>query len=258
MMCILLIAQKCNRNESSNRNNMKLRLHLIILIIPLTLAISQEVTGDSPTGTVVEIYEDNSAVKEGIPDTLALHPEIMGLDYGYKGYIWGSPKGTIPQMPYMNSYELNIDSSSVIFSGNLGPDEVTMEYVFGDSGLWKVEISYVVDPNDLDRQIHDFHRVANVITEIYGPPVSSQQTESGPGLSNNNEPTIHYSRAFFMSSWVEVPSRIELILHSLIQLNMPDFPIINDKTSLLRLVYYNPDYMLQTNDDEYPSIFDLY
>ena len=63
---------------------------------------------------------------------------------------------------------------------------------------------------------------------------------------------------FFMASWVEVPSRIELILHSLIQLNMPDFPIINDKTSLLRLVYYNPDYMLQTNDDEYPSIFDLY
>ena len=46
---------KCNRNESSNRNNMKLRLHLIILIIPLTLAISQEVTGDSPAGTVVEI-----------------------------------------------------------------------------------------------------------------------------------------------------------------------------------------------------------
>ncbi len=162
---------------------MKLCLHLIILIIPLALATSQEVKGTSPTGTtVVEIDEATSAVKEGIPDTLALQPEIMGLDYGYKGFIWGSPKGTIPQMPYMNSYELNSDSSSIIFSGNLGPDEVTMEYVFGDSGLWKVDISYVLDPFDLDRQIHDFHRVANVITEIYGPPVSSQQTESGPGM----------------------------------------------------------------------------
>ena len=104
---------------------MKLCLHLIILIIPLALATSQGVKGSSPTGTVVGIDEDTSAVKEGIPDTLALHPEIMGLDYGYKGFIWGSPKGTIPQIFYMNSYELNSDSSSIIFSGNLGPDEVT-------------------------------------------------------------------------------------------------------------------------------------
>ena len=243
---------------------MKNRLFLILLITPFIPVSSQEIESVSADTIVTEqidldtLAASETVAKEDMPDTLFLSPEIMGLDYGYKGFIWGSPKGIIPQMPYMHSYDFNSDSSSIIFSGNLGPDEVTMEYVFGDSGLWKVEISYLLDPHDLDSQIHDFQRVENVISEIYGSPASTQQVESGPGPLYNKVSNINYSRAFFMSSWIEVPSRIELILHSLIQLNMPDFPIINDKTSLLRLVYYNPDYMLQTNDDEYPSIFDLY
>ena len=64
-----------------------------------------------------------------------------------------------------------------------------------------------------------------------------------------------------MSSWVEMPSRIELILHSLVQKNMNDFSIIKDKTSLLRLVYYNPDFMVESEEvkvEVIPSIFDLY
>ena len=50
----------------------------------MALATTQEVKGTSPTGTVVENDKATSAVKEGIPDTSALQPEIMGLDYGYK------------------------------------------------------------------------------------------------------------------------------------------------------------------------------
>jgi len=246
---------------------MKNRLFLILLITPFIPVSSQEIGSVSADTIVTEQIDLDTlaateiVAKEDMPDTLLLSPEIMGLDYGYKGFIWGSPKGTIPQMPYMHSYDFNSDSSSIIFSGNLGPDEVTMEYVFGDSGLWKVEISYLLDPHDLDSQIHDFQRVENVISEIYGSPASTQQVESGPGPLYNKVSNINYSRAFFMSSWIEVPCRIELILHSLIQLNMTDFPIINDKTSLLRLVYYNPDYMVQTKEVEqepYPSIFDLY
>ena len=151
---------------------------------------------------------------------------------------------------------LRSDETSILLLGT-----ITSDYIFGESGLWKVEISYVIDPQDIDSQITDFHRIENIISEIYGSPVSTQQIESGPGLSFNNISTVNFSRAFFMSSWVEMPSRIELILHSLVQKNMNDFSIIKDKTSHLRLVYYNPDFMVESEEvkvEVIPSIFDLY
>ena len=229
---------------------------------------SQGINSISPVDTVfVEEIDSDSTFIETVnariddPISMLTPPEIMGLDYGFKGFIWGSPKGTIPQVSYMDSSEFSSDSSFITLFGSLGPDTVSMDYIFGESGLWKVEISYVIDPQDIDSQITDFHRIENIISEIYGSPVSTQQIESGPGLSFNNLSTVNFSRAFFMSSWVEMPSRIELILHSLVQKNMNDFSIIKDKTSLLRLVYYNPDFMVESEEvkvEVIPSIFDLY
>jgi len=42
---------------------------------------------------------------------------------------------------------------------------------------------------------------------------------------------------------------------------MNDFSIIKDKTSLLKLVYYNPDFMVESEEvkvEVIPTIFDLY
>ena len=223
----------------------------------ITFVDTALVEGIDPDTTFIE----NIDTRLDDPISMLTPPEIMGLDYGFKGLIWGSPKGTIPQVSYMDSSEFSSDSSFITLFGSLGPDTVSMDYIFGESGLWKVEISYAINPQDLDSQISDFHRIENIISEIYGSPVSTQQIESGPGLLFNNVSTVNFSRAFFMSSWVEMPSRIELILHSLVQKNMNDFSIIKDKTSLLKLVYYNPDFMVESEEvkvEVIPSIFDLY
>ena len=61
----------------------------------------------------------------------------MDLDYGYKGFMWGTPKGyQLPSLKYMDQGQYVGDSSVVQMSGNLGNEGVFIEYAFSDSGFW--------------------------------------------------------------------------------------------------------------------------
>jgi hypothetical protein len=205
------------------------------------------------------ISEEEKSV-EVILDTIP--PELMGLDYGYKGFAWGTPKGVMPRLPYMDTTYFSPDSNYVIMRGKLGYDPVTVSYVFADSGFWKVEIEFLINQRDMDEQIKQFTKIEKSITAIYGPPGATSQIIAGPSAAYSDLMHIKFMRAFYHSSWEETPCRIELLLHALVQTPSTELPIIEGNTSRLLLIYYNPDYMIVGEDipeqEPIPSIFDLF
>ena len=186
----------------------------------------------------------------------------LGLDFGYKGYKWGSSISTLPGLDNFTDAQTSADQKSVKLVGVLGLDSVVVNYVYSDSGFWKVEIDYKLNNNDIDEQIDKFIRLEKNISEVYGNPFSTEQTVNGPSSSYSNILHIKYSRSFYRSSWNVTPVRILLILNGIIQQPQTENSILEDELSILKLVYYNPDYMQSAEDQvenqKLPSIYDIY
>ena len=185
-----------------------------------------------------------------------------GLGTGYKGFVWGSPSGTaIPTMLTKNESTDSLALSQT-FIGSLGSDSVAVTYFFADSGFWKVEIDVVIPLNNIDGQILDFRRLEKNISEVYGPPKSMNQQESGPTGSYSNLLDQKFSRAFYRSTWSVTPAVIELFLSTSVLLPASDLAIFSGNLSVLKLVYYNPDFMHSSQPvpetKEIPSIFEIY
>ncbi len=223
------------------------------------------------TDSVISTVEDTVVTSEIVEDSVAVEPyisepipeELMGLDYGYKGFQWGTRAGQIPKNPYMDTYSFSEDSSSIYMTATLGEDDVQMTYVFSDSGFWKVEIEYTLPDETIESNIAQFLRIEKSIYEIYGSPEFTHQNEAGPTSAYNDVLNIKYSRGYYTSIWDVVPCKILLILNSLTQTPKTDLPILEGNINLFRLVYYNPDYMVSPkenvpNAEPLPSLFDLY
>ncbi len=228
-----------------------------LVTIPDSAAVSIPNTLAALVETPIDSVLEEPAVFEPIPE------ELMGLDYGYKGFPWGTPKGQLPQFQYMNSSSFSEDSSAVILNATLGEDDVTMTYAFSDSGFWKVEIEYQLNPEEIEFHIAEFLRIEKGIYEIYGPPQFTHKVEAGPTSAYSNVLDIKYSRAFYTSTWNVTPCKILLLLNSIVQVPQTDLPILDGDISIFRLVYYNPDFMISTDDmnqdnEPLPSLFDLY
>lgn len=209
----------------------------------------------------VDITADTSAAI----DSTDLNVESIdnsGLDFGYKDYKWGSAISNLPLMENFSVAQVNSDQSSALLTGTLGLDSVDVNYVFSDSGFWKVEIDFALSADEMDDNINTFLRLEKNISEIYGNPYSTEQTLNGPSNSYNNFLNIKYSRSFYRSSWNVSPVKILLILNSLVQQPQTDNSILEGKLSFMKLVYYNPDYMISTNrqsqEQVLPSIYDIY
>jgi hypothetical protein len=209
----------------------------------------------------VDITTDTSAAI----DSTDLNVEAIdnsGLDFGYKDYKWGSAISNLPSMENFSAAQVNSDQSFALLTGTLGLDSVDVNYVFSDSGFWKVEIDFALSADEMDDNINTFLRLEKNISEIYGNPFSTEQTLNGPSNSYNNFLNIKYSRSFYRSSWNVSPVKILLILNSLVQQPQTDNSILEGKLSFMKLVYYNPDYMISTNgqsqEQVFPSIYDIY
>lgn len=212
---------------------------------------------------IVENAVDTTALNEqssiNIDEDMNLD---LGLDFGYKGYKWGSSISTLPGLDNFTDAQTSVDQKSVKLVGVLGLDSVVVNYVYSDSGFWKVEIDYKLNNNDIDEQIDKFIRLEKNISEVYGNPFSTEQTVNGPSSSYSNILHIKYSRSFYRSSWNVTPVRILLILNGIIQQPQTENSILEDELSILKLVYYNPDYMQSAEDQvenqKLPSIYDIY
>ena len=212
---------------------------------------------------IVENAVDTTALNEqssiNIDEDMNLD---LGLDFGYKGYKWGSSISTLPGLDNFTDAQTSVDQKSVKLVGVLGLDSVVVNYVYSDSGFWKVEIDYELNNNDIDEQIDKFIRLEKNISEVYGNPFSTEQTVNGPSSSYSNILHIKYSRSFYRSSWNVTPIKILLILNGIIQQPQTENSILEDELSILKLVYYNPDYMQSAEDQvenqKLPSIYDIY
>ncbi|GEM_PF-139129 len=221
-----------------------------------------------PTDSIkAEVREMEADTTQSVPALSveavdSIPPELMGLDYGYKGYAWGTPKEIMPKLAYMDTAYYVGDSSTVIMTGKIGESDVAITYAYGDSGFWKVEIDFRINQFNIDDQINQFTNIEKNITEIYGPPKATSQVISGPTSSYSDLMNIKFTRAYYHSSWKVMPCQIELILHSMVQTPATDLPIIEGNTSFLRLIYYNPDYMVIHSDvpeaEKLPSIFEIF
>lgn len=196
------------------------------------------------------------------PDTLVEITPPPELDYGYKGYAWGTFPDVPPRWEQMDTLFYASDSSRIITHGKLGKDEVDILYCFADSGFWKVEIDFNVNHLDLDEQIKFFLRLERSLSEVHGEPRSTTQVQAGPSAAYANMLAVKYARAYYRSTWDKTPVMIDLLLYSLVQMPPTELPILEDNPSILKLVYYNPDYQIQVEEipaePPLPSIYELY
>ena len=107
-----------------------------------------------------------------------------------------------------------------------------------------------------------FLRHEKNISEVYGPPSKINQKESGVSSVYSNTLDQKFSNAFYRSTWTANPAVIELYLNSSILMPKTDLSIFSGNNSVLKLVYYNPDYMHSSKPtpepQSLPSIFDIY
>jgi len=185
----------------------------------------------------------------------------MDLDYGYKGFMWGTPLGVIPNLQYMSEPVFIRDSTALQLSGYLGQEAVVIVYVFSDSGFWKVEIHYALDPSDYESHLELFTQIERSLSEVYGFPQTTDRIESG-AMGVHDVVNIGFERAFYFSSWNVSPVKISLLLNSIVQVPRNDLNVFGDDMSIMNLVYYNPDYMIMAEEiiveEPTPSIFDIY
>jgi len=225
--------------------------------------------GTSATGTstppdvAVDTTSNDSLAWAG--DSLGAVVDTIGppmdLDYGYKGFMWGTPLGVIPNLQYMSEPMFIRDSTALQLSGYLGQEAVVIEYVFSDSGFWKVEIHYALDPSDYESHLELFTQIERSLSEVYGFPQTTDRIESG-AMGVHDVVNIGFERAFYFSSWNVSPVKISLLLNSIVQVPRNDLNVFGDDMSIMNLVYYNPDYMIMAEEiimeEPPPSIFDIY
>ena len=237
------------------------RTLLLILVFCVTLfAQDESAENDSLANQINQNTDEQSQNENDQATTETLMS--LGLDSGYKGFAWGSPSNS----PINTVFNLlpNDDSSIVnqSFSGMLGLDSVIVTYAFADSGFWKAEIDFVLNEYNVENLIGQFRRLEKNISEVYGPPQSTKQKESGPPPSYAIILDQKFSTAFYRSKWSATPVFIELLLNASILKPESDLAIFSGNYSLLKLVYYNPDYMHSSKSEPdpevLPSIFDIY
>ena len=216
------------------------------------------------TGAAVDTTSNDSLSLFG--DSLGVALDTIGppmdLDYGYKGFMWGAPLGAIPNLQYMGEPVFIRDSTALHMSGFLGQEAVIIEYVFSDSGFWKVEIQYSLDPSDYESHLELFTQIERSLSEVYGFPQTTDRIESG-AMGVHDIINIGFERAFYFSSWNVSPVKISLLLNSIVQVpKNDDLNIFGDDMSIMKLVYYNPDYMIMAEEiiveQPPPSIFEIY
>ena len=214
---------------------------------------------DSSSSTNTSLTNDDTfnntenLSKENVP---------VDIESGYKGFLWGMPVESNISNNFTLLQSVNSQSSQKSFSGNLGIDSVLVTYAFADSGFWKVEIDFITDQKNLDSQISHFRRLEKNISAVYGPPANINQKESGVSSVFSDQLNQKFSRALYRSSWDANPVIIELYLNGNVLLPKTDLVLFSGNFSILKLVYYNPDYMHSShelpNKEILPSIFDIY
>ncbi len=242
-----------------------MRILIPFIITTLIYAQDFETPAMASSDSSIVIAKDDSAMSSSNADTLLADSTVnlnLGLEYGYKGYPWGSDLYSLPVLPSMSSFIMDSTTGTAQMTGKLGLDSVNVTFVYSDSGFWKAEINFLLDKNNLDNQINTFLKIEKNITEVYGNPYTTEQTVNGPSSSYSNFLNIKYSRAFFSSSWSASPVRIALILNGLVQQPKTENTLLEGDLSFLRLIYYNPDYMIILKEEKpaesLPSIFELY
>ena len=222
---------------------------IILTIFIFSTVFAQEETVAQDTSKTEEVTASDSFPQQ-VPS---------GLESGYKGYAWGSPIDSLIAPSFMNTDSLSTVKSSIV---KLGTDSVVVSYFFADSGFWKVEIDFTTQDSNLDAQLSDYKRIEKNISAVYGPPQKTNQKESGPSGSYSNSLEQKFSSAFYRSTWPVTPAIIELLLQSYVLLPYTDLPVFSGNYSVLKLVYYNPDYMFSSQPspetEVVPSIFDIY
>lgn len=219
-------------------------------------AVSAEASDSALSETIADELPDS--LRQPVED---LEPADLSLGYGYKGYRWGTPSHIQPRITAITEPFYSRDSSSVSYRTTLGQDTVLMSYFYSDSGFWKVEISYPLDPFDQKEHDEKFKEISQIINLLYANPTSSSLSITGPMATSSNPLDIDYSRMYQHNSWQVGPVQIELLLISFVQDTETIFPVISSTTQLV-LAYYNPDYMIRVEPqqpvDTGPSVFDLY
>ena len=224
---------------------------LFSTIIIFTLCLAQEPT--AAPEPIEKVQSLDSDTTQQVPS---------GLDIGYKGLAWGSKPGS-PIPTSLTKIDSN-DSLATFqsFNGNLGPDSVSVTYFFADSGFWKVEIDFYIETHRVEKHIQDFLRHEKNISEVYGPPSKINHKESGVSSSYSNLLEQKFSKAFYRSAWKANPAVIELYLNSSVLMPKTELSIFSGNYSVLKLVYYNPDYMHSSKPapepEVLPSIFEIY
>ena len=118
-----------------------------------------------------------------------------------------------------------------------------------------------MDPSNYESHLELFTQVERSLSEVYGFPQTTDRIESG-AMGVHDVVNIGFERAFYFSSWNVSPVKISLLLNSIVQVPRNDLNVFGDDMSIMKMVYYNPDYMIMAEEvivvEPPPSIFDIY
>ena len=232
----------------------KIQLFILLMVIGCTINAQQN-AADSVLYAKGDSVVNTTDIDESIGAS-------NGLDFGYKGYQWGTSISSLPELDNFSDAQVNSDQKSASIAGLLGLDTVVVNYIYSDGVFWKVEINVELNNNNIDKQIDKFLRLEKYISEVYGNPYTTEQTVKGPARSYNNFLNVKYARSFYTSSWNVTPARIILVLNGIVQQPQTEKSILDSELSFLKLVYYNLDYVQsaegQTQPIDLPSIYDIY
>ncbi|RMF10596.1 MAG: hypothetical protein D6762_01195 [Candidatus Neomarinimicrobiota bacterium] len=232
--------------------------------LPGLVAGSDSLAIDSTTASAdTARTEETALAKESGSQTANPEPDSLNLslDFGYKGYAWGSRPDQFPPVHALSGPDYTPDSTVVSYRTVYGADTVQLHYFYADSGFWKVEISYAVHPFDSEANHKKFLELLEIISGIYGNPSSKMSAEEGPLGFTTHPLDIGFYRTFEHASWYAEPCQIELVHVSNVQDLETPYPIISNLSRLV-LVYYHPDFMIKAHPekpvDTGPSIYDFY
>lgn len=212
---------------------------------------SEETTSDTlgETADTALVIEEKDGERSDTLETAAIEPVALALEQGYKSLPWGTTPEKFSQFVRGSSMDGPNRKGEISVDGRLGEDSVHFVYSFSDKGFWKVRIDHRVRGKKLDDYIDHFSRIERVLSKRYGSPVRTTQNEMGTDQEYLFSDFPKLSRAYFRSSWISKPVRIELLLEAVTDRTELDLPVFDDLLPLLRLYYYHPDFYSKTQPD---------
>ena len=107
----------------------KIQLFILLMVIACTINAQQ-----NAADSVSFASGDSVVITTDIDESIGAS---NGLDFGYKGYQWGTPIASLPELDNFSDVQVTSDEKSASIAGLLGLDTVVVNYIYSNGVFWR-------------------------------------------------------------------------------------------------------------------------